>query len=193
MNDEFKSNKHDPLASMVVADVGMEGMKIDRMYFEKFEEDVKNNETVQQLMQQQNMDAVEQYIANEIFNKPNEHYNLDKLGNAIKVDRPLSIKEIVEKIFGFIPYFKNKEELLEDEFEKFDSRYLPEEEYFNHAKNYFKSYITDPEFRDIIENRKYALLNTNPNGEVFRKLTAELRTLIPDYIKDNVPLNKFTA
>jgi len=193
VNDEFKSNKHDPLASMVVADVGMEGMKIDRMYFEKFEEDVKNNETVQQLMQQQNMDAVEQYIANEIFNKPNEHYNLDKLGNAIKVDRPLSIKEIVEKIFGFIPYFKNKEELLEDEFEKFDSRYLPEEEYFNHAKNYFKSYITDPEFRDIIENRKYALLNTNPNGEVFRKLTAELRTLIPDYIKDNVPLNKFTA
>ncbi len=193
VNDEFESNKHDPLASLVVADVGMEGMKIDRMYFEKFEEDVKNNETVQQLMQQQNMDAVEQYIANEIFNKPNEHYNLDKLGNAMKVDRPLSIREIVEKIFGFIPYFKNKEELLEDEFEQFDSRYLPEEEYFNHAKNYFKSYITDPEFRDIIENRKYALLNTNPNGEVFRKLPAELRTLIPQYIKDNVALNKFTA
>nr|MBA2761956.1 DEAD/DEAH box helicase family protein [Segetibacter sp.] len=191
--EEYESNKLDPLASLKVAEVGVEGMKIDRMYFSKFEEEVRNNETVKEMMQQEDMDAVEQYIANNIFNQPQEFYNLEKLRKAMQVDRRLTLREIVEKIFGIIPYFKNKDELLEEEFEKFDSRYLPKDEYFNYAKNYFKSYITDPEFRDIIENKKYALLNTTPNGEVFRKLPAELRNEIPEYIKDNVSINKFTA
>lgn len=191
--EEYESNKLDPLASLKVAEVGAEGMKIDRMYFSKFEEEVRNNETVKEMMQQEDMDAVEQYIANNIFNQPQEFYNVEKLRKAMQVDRRLTLREIVEKIFGIIPYFKNKDELLEEEFEKFDSRYLPKEEYFNYAKNYFKSYITDPEFRDIIENKKYALLNTNPNGEVFRKLPVELRNEIPEYIKDNVSINKFMA
>ncbi len=83
--------------------------------------------------------------------------------------------------------------MLEDEFDKFDSRYLPDEKIFDYAKNYFKSYITDSEFREIIEQKKYALLNTNPNGNVFRNLPPELRKLIPEYIKDNITLNQFMA
>ena len=31
------------------------------------------------MMEQHDMDAVEQYIANNIFNKPEEYYNLEKL------------------------------------------------------------------------------------------------------------------
>ena len=83
--------------------------------------------------------------------------------------------------------------MLDEEFEKFDSRYLPNQEYFSYAKDYFKNYIIDTEFRDIIENKRFALLNTNPNGDVFRKLSTELRNSIPEYIKDNVSLNKFLA
>ena len=93
-----------------------------------------------------------------------------------------------EYIFGI-----KLSECVKDEFEKFDTRYLPADEYFSFAKDYFKSYITDTEFRNIIENKKYALLNTNPNGDVFRKLTPELRSAIPEYIKDYVSLNKFIA
>ena len=96
-------------------------------------------------------------------------------------------------MFGDISYFKSKDELLDEEFEKFDSRYLPDDQLFYDAKNYFKSYITDEEFRTIIDSKNFALLNTNPNGDVYRKLTAELRTLIPQYIKENISLNKFTA
>ena len=70
---------------------------------------------------------------------------------------------------------------------------LPDEQYFIFAKNFFKSYITDAEFREIIENKEYARLNTNPNGETFRKLSPELRKLIPEYIKDNISLNRFLA
>ena len=189
--DEYDSTKHDPLKTFTVNEIGVEGMKIDRMYFEKFEDKVKEDDKIKELVQQKDFDAIEQYIISQIFDKPEEYYNINKLRNAIKIDRRLSLREIIEKIFGFIPYFKSKDELLDDEFEKFDSRYLPPEEYFTFARDYFKSYITDSEFRDIIENKKYALLNTNPNGDVFRKLPPELRFAIPEYIKDNVSLNKF--
>jgi len=192
-SDDYDSTNPDPLKSIIVSDVGVEGMKIDRMYFEKFEDVVKEDAQIKEMVLEKNFDAIEQYILNNIFEKPNEYYNINKLRNAMKIDRRLSLREIIEKIFGFIPYFKSKDELLEDEFEKFDSRYLPSEEYFSFAKDYFKSYITDTEFRDIIENKKYALLNTNPNGDVFRKLPQELRFAIPEYIKDNVSLNKFAA
>lgn len=192
-SDDYDSTNPDPLKSMIVSDVGVEGMKIDRMYFDKFEDVVKEDDQIKEMVQQNDFDAIEQYILSNIFEKPNEYYNINKLRNAMKIDRRLSLREIIEKIFGFIPYFKSKDELLEEEFEKFDSRYLPVDEYFSFAKDYFKSYITDTEFRDIIENKKYALLNTNPNGDVFRKLSPELRFAIPEYIKDNVSLNKFVA
>lgn len=191
--DEYDSTKHDPLKTFTVNEIGLEGMKIDRMYFEKFEDKVKEDDKIKELVEQKDFDAIEQYIISQIFDKPEEYYNISKLRNAIKIDRRLSLREIIEKIFGFIPYFKSKDELLDEEFEKFDSRYLPPEEYFTFARDYFKSYITDSEFRDIIENKKYALLNTNPNGDVFRKLPPELRFAIPEYIKDNVSLNKFVA
>ncbi len=191
--DEYESTKHDPLKSIKVSDIGEEGMKIDRMYFNSFEQKVKENESVQQMIEHSDYDAIEQYITQNIFDKPEEYFNLEKLRKAAKVDRRLTLREIIEKVFGIIPYFKTKDELLEDEFDKFDSRYLPDEKYFNAAKNYFKSYISDNEFREIIENKQYALLNTNPNGEVFRKLSSELRALIPEYIKDNISLNQFMA
>ena len=178
---------------MVVSDIGVEGMKIDRMFFDNFEETVKSDAEVQKMIEQKDLDGIEKYIVDNIFDKPNEYYNLEKLRNSAKVDRRIQLREIIEKMLGYIPYFKTKDELLEDEFDKFDSRYLPEDEYFSIAKNYFKSYITDTEFREIIENKKYALLNTNANGDVFRKLPKDLRILIPEYIKDNVSLNKFMA
>lgn len=187
----FDNHSKDKLVQFSANQINEDGMKIDRMYFDSFEEKVKEDSQVQKMLEQHDLDGIEKYIVENIFDKPNEYYNLQKLRDSAKVDRRLSLREILEKLFGYIPYFKSKDELLEDEFEKFDSRYLPDEVYFEYAKNYFKSYITDAQFRDIIESKNYALLNTNPNGESFKKLTPELRYLIPEYIKDNVSLNTY--
>jgi type I restriction enzyme R subunit len=189
----YDSTNPDPLKTWVVKEIGVEGMKIDRMYFDRFEEKIKEDTAVQKMIEKRDLEAIEKYILQNIFEKPEDFYNLTKLQTASKVDRKLTLREIIEKMFGFIPYFKSKDELLEDEFEKFDSRYLPDEQIFSYAKNYFKSYITDNEFRDIIENKNFALLNTNPNGVVFRKLTPEMRYLIPKYIKENISINQFNA
>jgi Type I site-specific restriction-modification system, R (restriction) subunit and related helicases len=189
----YESTRPDIIWQIKETAVGYEGMKIDRMYFEKFEEKVKSDPVVSNNVENGEWDTALEHIEKHLFDKPEEFFNLEKLRQAAHVDRRLSLKEIVEKIFGFISYFKSKNELLDDEFDKFDTRYMPSEDLFTNAKNVFKSYVLDPEFRQIVDNRNYALLNIYPNGEAFKKLPPELRKIIPEYIKDYVPLNKFAA
>ncbi|MCX6162185.1 MAG: DEAD/DEAH box helicase family protein [Ignavibacteriae bacterium] len=191
--DDFSNFDPDPLKLMTVSEVGSKGMKIDRMYFDHFEDIIKKDAEIQKLNEQNDLDAIEKYILQNILDKPEEYYNLEKLRDSMKVDRRLTLREIIEKVLGYIPYFKSKDELLEDEFDRFDTRYLPDEDSFIYAKNFFKSYITDTDFRNIIESKNFALLNTNPNGNVYRNLSPEMRTLIPEYIKDNVSLNRYMA
>ncbi len=64
-------------------------------------------------------DRVIDYVNRELFDKPDEFYTLDKLRKAAAVDRRLTLREILEKIFGLIPRFKSRDELLEEEFSKF--------------------------------------------------------------------------
>ena len=55
-----------------------------------------------------------------------DYISLDKLRKAAAVDRRLTLREILEKVFGLIPRFKSKDELLEEEFSKFVADRVPE-------------------------------------------------------------------
>ena len=91
-----------------------------------------------------------------IFDKPTEYFNLDKLRNTLGVDRRISVKELIDYTLGFIPYIKSKQELLEEEYEKFDDRYLPKDEEFSYIKDFFTTYILDEELQDIIETKQFS-------------------------------------
>ena len=55
----------------------------------------------------------------------------------------LTLREILEKVFGLIRVFKSKDELLEEEFAKFVAEHEPEEPQAIPAiKTYFKAYVT---------------------------------------------------
>jgi type I restriction enzyme R subunit len=174
--------------------IGQDGMRIDRMFFDKFEDVVRKNDTIAKAVDDGQWDRVIDYVNREIFNKPEEYYTLDKLRRAASVDRRITLREILEKIFGLIPSFKSKDELLEEEFAKFVADTKPEEPKAIPAlKNYFKAYATSDRLRHIIETRQYTDLNTNPvfNSRDFRAVPEKYRTLIPAYIKDYVSLNQF--
>ncbi len=189
----YESTKTDPILTIAETVIGLDGMKIDRMYFEKFEKVITEHPALKEQAEAGKWDELLAYLEEHILNKPEEYFTLEKLRSSIQIDRRVSMREIIEKIFGMIPYFKTKNELLDEEFDKFDSRYLPQEEYFHYAKTVFKAYILDSEFRAIIDNKNFAILNISPYGEAFKKLPPELRISIPEYIKDFVPLNKFAA
>jgi type I restriction enzyme R subunit len=190
---EYHSAREDSLSSINHTEVGVDGMKIDRMYFERFEQAIIEDSSIKEQVYEGKWDELLNYIEQHILNKPEDYFTLEKLRAAVNADRRIPLREMVEKIFGIIPYFKTKEELLDDEFDKFDSRYLPNEEYYTYAKIVFKAYIDDYEFRAIIEQGNFAYLNVNPSGDAFQKLPPELQRLIPEYIKDYVPLNKFVV
>jgi type I restriction enzyme, R subunit len=176
--------------------IGYEGMKIDRMFFEKFEDTVRENASIAAAVEAGQWDHVIDYVNREVFDQPEEYYTLDKLRKAAAVDRRLSLREILEKIFGLIPRFKSKDELLEEEFAKFVADYKPEEaEAIPAIKNYFKAYTSSDQLRHIIESKQFTDLATNPvfTTRDFRAVPEKYRTLIPEYVKDYVSLNKFAA
>lgn len=186
----------DIIASIEEVPIGLEGMKIDRMFFERFEDTVKADETIAAAVESGQWDRVIDYVNHQVFNKPEEFYSLEKLRNAAGVDRRLSLREILEKIFGLIPRFKSKDELLEEEFAKFVAEFEPEEATAIPAiRTYFKAYATSDQVRHIIESKQFTDLATNPNFSTrdFIAVPAKYRQLVPEYIKDYVPLNQFAA
>lgn len=192
---EYENFDPDILHPVNEINVGLKGMKIDRMFFDGFSETVKKDEVIVQSLEEGNWDKLLDYINREIMNKPEEFYTIEKLRRSIKTDRRVTMREIVEYIFGLIPFIKSREELLDEEFNKFITDCKPgEKDDIIALKYFFKSYITDGKLRDIIESRKFAELNVNPSFSTkdFKAVPEHWRFAIPEYIKDYVPLNKFT-
>ena len=186
----------DSLATSKEEKVGEDGMKIDRMFYERFEGRIKENDFIAASVEAGHWDRVIDYVNKEIFAKPSEFYTLEKLRQAADVDRRLTLREILEKIFGLIPRFKSKDELLEEEFAKFVADYKPEEaEAIPALKTYFKAYVTSNQVRHIIETGDLTDLATNPvfSTSDFKAVPKKYRALIPEYVKDYVSLNQFVA
>jgi type I restriction enzyme R subunit len=184
----------DLIASLQVEQITLEGMKIDRMFFKQFADSVRDNASIAEAVEAGQWDRVIDYVNRKVFDQPAEYYSLDKLRKAAAVDRRLGLREILEKVFGLIPRFKSKDELLEEEFAKFVSDAKPEEaEAIPAIKNFFKAYATSHAVRGIIESGHFTDLATNPyfSTRDFTAVPAKYRALIPNYIKDYVSLNQF--
>ncbi len=189
---EYENLNLDPLISFSEYAVGPEGMKIDRMFFDKFETVIKDNPFIKENFEKENFDVIEEYIKSKVFEKPEDYFNLEKLRKSLRIDRRLGLREMIEKIFGKITAFKTKEDLLEEEVERFISIYKPESKEVPLIRNFIKAYITDNEVRDIIESKEFGRFSTNTqiSMEDFKELK-KWRETIPEYVKDYVSLNKF--
>lgn len=193
---KYTSQIIDPLVAMEEMEIGYEGMKIDRMLYQKFEDRIVMDDIIKKNVELGNWELIVSHIQNEILDKPDEYFNMEKLRKAAKIDRKVSIREMVEKIFGIIPKFKSKDELLDEEFDKFISIYPPEEDVNIRALQYFfKAYIVDQDIRKIIENKDFQALQTNPTLTIsqFKEVAAKYREVIPVYIKDYINLENFAA
>jgi type I restriction enzyme, R subunit len=186
----------DILESIRVEEITAHGMKIDRMFFDRFEDTVRENDTIAKAVEAGQWDHVIDYVNREVFDKPDEYYTLAKLRKAAAVDRRLTLREILEKVFGLIPRFKSKDELLEEEFSKFVADAKPEDAIAVPAiKTFFKAYVSSDQLRGIIDSKDYTVLATHPmfSSRDFKAVPAKYRALVPEYVKDYVSLNQFSA
>jgi len=194
--DKYNSYRPDPLAILNEQEIGYEGMKIDRMLFQKFEDRIAMDDIIKKHVELGNWEHVVNHIQSEIFDKPEEYFSLEKLRKAAKIDRKISIREVVEKVFGIIPKFKSKDELLEEEFDKFISIYPPDEDVNVRAlKYFFKAYVVDQDIREILKAKDFNALQTNATLTIsqFKAVTIKYREVIPVYIKDYINLEQFAA
>ncbi len=172
-----------------VKDISVPEWKIDYMMWGRFSDRVRSDEFIMESVVRGDYQAAEDYIIQEMFDKPTEHITLEKLRKSVNIDRPLTLREMLEYIFGIIPKLKKRKELLGDEIEKFISIYHPEPEMVIPIKHFLSAYITDENVRKIIDSKQYAKLVTNPVIDDFRALTPHWRETIPRYVKDYVRLN----
>lgn len=171
-------------------------MRIDRELFDSFAEKVKDDDFISKKVQSGHLEEAEEYVRRELFNKPEEYINLEKLRKAVKLDRRLTLREVLEKIFGKLSRFKKKDELLDEEIDKFISLHGTDrdnlQECIHAIRLFMKEYIVDAEFRDIIDSGNFTELETHPVFSM--KDLAELdgwRDDLINYVKDYVNLNVY--
>ena len=196
LKDGYENYNPDDIKTYSEMDVGIEGMRIDRELFDSFADKVKSDDFVSKKFREGRLEEAEEYVRKELFNKPEEYINLDKLRKAVKLDRRLTLREVLEKIFGKLKKFKKKDELLEEEISKFIELHGADRENLQeciHAIRLFmKEYITNVTFRKIIDTGDFTELETNP---VFSMSDLEelddWRDDLINYVKDYVNLNVF--
>ena len=190
--DEVFNKDIDPIQKTEEINIPQAGMRIDRDLYKSFKEeffkDKQSYTNLKQMIENQNFDDAEKYFKEKYLNKS---YSLDKLREALGLDVNISIKDLLLYTFGFISKIKNKDEILDEEFDKFDDRFKLDESSFNAVKQVFDAYATDKEFREKIDSGKFAELNVHPSGDYFFKLPEDLRNKIPTYIKENINLERF--
>lgn len=190
----FETFQPDSIASQSEQQIGVEGMRVDRELFQKFEDMARADPALVAMVEQQNWEAAVRRVMDHLFDKPDEFFTLDKLRRAAGLDRRLTVREIIEKAFGHIPRFKSKDELIDDEFQKFLLDQKPEQaDKIAQMRYFFDAYIKDAGVRKTIDDGHFTQLNVNPIFRMkdLKDVPPEWRKRIPEYIKDYVSLNRF--
>lgn len=183
----------DPLKTVNTTHIGEEGMRIDREFFQKTKETLQNDQEIADAVDNEQWERAINIIKQKYENQPQLYMNLEKIKKTQKLDRNITWREVLEYVFNILPKFKSKDELLDDECDKFISIYKPNAEQVPYIKNFIKAYITDASFREIVDNSQIVKLDTNYVGFSvldYRKIKG-YENILPIYIKENVNMNLF--
>ncbi|MYE38082.1 MAG: DEAD/DEAH box helicase [Candidatus Spechtbacteria bacterium SB0662_bin_43] len=191
--DEATTYAPDTVTRYKEKQISSAGMKVDRKLFEKAKEEIGKDKDIQDAVMQEQWDKAINITVHKYQDKPELYINLDKLRRSESLDRRLTWREVLERVFGFVDTFPSKDEKLEEECEKFISIDKPKSKYVPYIKNFIKAYLTDERFHAIIENRNYGELNNYAGFPMsdFKALGEDLRKKLPEYIKDYIPINQY--
>ena len=190
---EVTNYNEDPLKFLEEITVSDEGMKIDRDLYRSFQSVVSDNSTIRNFVENMEFESAENYLEENILDKPEKFFTLEKLRKSLELDRKLSVSELLLHAFGHIDRIKSKNECLEEDFEKLDEELNPSDDHFQDAKEVFESYVIDPEYREIVDKGRFVELNVHPSGQAFKNLPEELQEMIPQFIKEKVNLERLSG
>ena len=172
------------------------GMLIDRKLYTKFEDKVRQDPNVQKMIEDVDIEKLEWYLKDQVFDKPTEYFNIPKLEQALGMDRRITVREVAMNILGLLTGYKSKKEKLVDEFNNF--KLLNKEELEQYAgekidniETVFEAYIVDEFVRECVYTKQYSkLLNSVIKDELKEISNIRLKNKpLLEYIKDYVAEN----
>ncbi len=140
--------------------VGDKGMRIDREYFSKVNETISSDKILSKAIHDHNWDYALDFFKNNYENKPELFITLEKIKKIENLDRNITWREYLEKLFGIVDKIKSRDELVEEEIEKFILIEKPDYQLVEKIKNFFYLYLNDEFFRDIIDTKQFSNLST---------------------------------
>jgi type I restriction enzyme R subunit len=168
------------------------GMRIDREFWGNVQKEIADDDDIKTAVDAEDWDRAVALTKDRYENKPKLFANLERIQKANKLDRRLSWREVLEKIFGFIGNFKSRDLMLDDECEKFISIAKPEPTTIPTIRNFIKAYVLDADFRAIIEKQDFPRLYMYAGFDMDDyKTLGDLRNILPTYIKENIILNNY--
>jgi type I restriction enzyme R subunit len=180
--------------------VGLQGMKIDREAFsrsfeEKTREEVVKYPELQEAVESGNWSRVEAFVRENIFDRPKEYWNTEKLRKAYAVDRRLPLREILQKVFGVITRFPTRQDLAVEDCERFLSVEGVDGSKVHELQTLFTAYLLYPDVRAAVDAGNFSQLATDArlNLKELKALGKPQRKLALNYIKDNIVINKYLA
>jgi type I restriction enzyme R subunit len=103
---EYENLSLDPLTSLDEYAIGLDGMKIDRMFFDRFETTVRANPFIKENFEKENFDAIEEYINSKIFEKPGEKFNLEKLRKSLQTQAAIHGRPYINRVTAYLYDFQ---------------------------------------------------------------------------------------
>ncbi len=157
-----------------------EGMKIDSSLYPKLKENLLQDEDLKDFVENNEFENAEKLL----FEK-NNNLNLDNISLSLGLDRKITPKELLLHLFDFIEEIPSKRSLIETEFLNFEDEHnIPMEDYKN-IKLLFESYLLNEEFRELVDEKRFASLETHELGHCVNGLSKgshNFLEIIPDFI-----------
>ena len=180
--EEVISTEPDPIESVAEILVSDDGMKVDSNLYRTFKKKIVIDDNVRRLVQSRNFEEAEEYLNKNVLGQPEDYLTIRKIGRSLGVDRPITVRELLDFVFGNTNGIQSRVECLDEEFDKFDSKYVIKDSDLDNAKLVFEAYAIDEDFREIIDSGEFARLYTHSSGKAFKNLPRELKTQIPAFI-----------
>lgn len=189
--DGYENKRPDPVKGVSPYEIGLNGMRVDREFFGKFEDRVKKDAVINRMLREGKLTDIADYVKNEILGKADEHFTLENLRKALDQGH----KELIDILMDiFRPLIKEREDsyALTSAINEFVERHHPRNEDLPFIEQFIRFYATDTRFREIIKTRHFAELNTYGlfSLEKFKHL-GEYRERLIAFVDETTHLKKF--
>ena len=193
--EEVTIDDPDALQSIAEVQVGAHGMRVDRELWSKASAVIAQDTAIKQAVQNDMWDRAVGMVRERYEDKPELYLTLDKIRRSENLDRRVTWREVLQRVFGLTERFTSRDELLEEEFQKFIAIYKPDDKHLPYIKNFMSAYIMDEEFRKAIDTKQLTYLFSNASFDMndWKALNSDTQwqTKIPQHIKNYVNLNLF--